>query len=347
LNELFADLPLTPQEMRVKLREFFKYKHGDAKLDLERTTALMSEMSPRLRAELVVLRNNWMRDVKFFHDFPESLVLALSLKMKQQTYPPKELILEKGDYMDNFFMIRKGVLVANGRIITAGQVFGQDYVLEPGRSPQFLQTITFSDVYSLSYQDLEEEVKHYPDVQVMLKKKRMQALFRREMVAYSKAYNALMLYGIKSDVYKWYDERPQFYLNKLKTINGADGAFLINPDSEDAQKRMRAVLLIQSCYRSKQTREKFKNISARASVTPVLSSTLRLTNPDLYSSHAIDILHHRTLASLRMLHHKIDSIMPSPPPTKMMSNDQVKVKLTQDFEKQKGEFWTTPMPKET
>jgi hypothetical protein len=82
-------------------------------------------------------------------------------------------------------------------------------------------------------------------------------------------------------------------------------------------------------------------------VTPVLSSTLRLTNPDLYSSHAIDILHHRTLASLRMLHHKIDSIMPSPPPTKMMSNDQVKSKLTQDFEKQKGEFWTTPMPKET
>ncbi|CAL6363199.1 unnamed protein product [Bathycoccus prasinos] len=287
LNELFADLPLTPQEMRVKLREFFKYKHGDAKLDLERTTALMSEMSPRLRAELVVLRNNWMRDVKFFHDFPESLVLALSLKMKQQTYPPKELILEKGDYMDNFLMIRKGVLVANGRIITAGQVFGQDY------------TSTL-----FSYQDLEEEVKHYPDVQVMLKKKRMQALFRREMVAYSKAYNALMLYGIKSDVYK-------------------------------------------CCYRSKQTREKFKNISARASVTPVLSSTLRLTNPDLYSSHAIDILHHRTLASLRMLHHKIDSIMPSPPPTKMMSNDQVKVKLTQDFEKQKGEFWTTPMPKET
>ena len=40
----------------------------------------MSEMSPRLRAELVILRNNWMRDVEFFHDFPESLVLALSLK---------------------------------------------------------------------------------------------------------------------------------------------------------------------------------------------------------------------------------------------------------------------------
>lgn len=39
LNELFADLPTTPQEMRVKLREFFKYKHGDTKLDLEKTTA--------------------------------------------------------------------------------------------------------------------------------------------------------------------------------------------------------------------------------------------------------------------------------------------------------------------
>ena len=161
---------MTRQEMRVKLREFFKYKHGDTTLDLEKTTALMSEMSPRLRAELVILRNNWMRDVEFFHDFPESLVLALSLKMKQQTYPPKELILEKGDYMDKFFMIRKGVLVANGRIITAGQVFGQDFIVEPGRSAQFLQTITFSDVYSLSYQDLKDEVKHYPDVQVMLKK---------------------------------------------------------------------------------------------------------------------------------------------------------------------------------
>lgn len=345
LNELFADLPTTPQEMRVKLREFFKYKHGETKLDLEKTTALMSEMSPRLRAELVVLRNVWMRDVEFFHDFPESLVLALSLKMKQQTYPPKELILEKGDYMDNFLMIRRGVLVANGRIITAGQVYGQDYILEPGRSPQFLQTITFSEVYSLSYQDLEEEVKHYPDVQVMLKKKRLRALMRREMVAYSQAYNALMLYGTKADVYKWYDERPQFYLDKLKTINGEDGGFLINPDSEEAQKRMRAVLLIQSCYRSKKTREKFKNASARASVTPVLSSTLRLHNPDLYSSHAIDILHHRTLASLRILHHKMDSLLSSSVPTRTLSNDEVKEKAMEELGKQKGEFWATPLPK--
>jgi CRP-like cAMP-binding protein len=347
LNELFADLPTTPQEMRVKLREFFKYKHGDTKLDLVKTTALMSEMSPRLRAELVVLRNVWMRDVEFFHDFPESLVLALSLKMKQQTYPPKELILEKGDYMDNFLMIRKGVLVANGRIITAGQVYGQDYILEPGRSSQFLQTITFSEVYSLSYQDLEEEVKHYPDVQVMLKKKRLRALMRREMVAYSQAYNALMLYGTKADVYKWYDERPQFYLDKLKTINGEDGGFLINPDSEEAQKRMRAVLLIQSCYRSKKTRENFRNAAVCSSVTPVLSSTLRLHNPDLYSSHAIDILHHRTLASLRMLHHKIDSLLSSSGPTRTLLNYEVKEKAMEELGKQRGEFWATPLPKET
>ena len=344
LNDLFADLPMTRQEMRVKLREFFKYKHGDTTLDLEKTTALMSEMSPRLRAELVILRNNWMRDVEFFHDFPESLVLALSLKMKQQTYPPKELILEKGDYMDKFFMIRKGVLVANGRIITAGQVFGQDFIVEPGRSAQFLQTITFSDVYSLSYQDLKDEVKHYPDVQVMLKKKRLQALMRREMVAYSEAYNALMLHGEKSDVYKWYDERPQFYLDKLKTINGADGAFLINPDSEEAQRRMRAVLLIQNYYRSKKLREKFKNISARANVTPVLTSATRSSNPALYNSQAIDILHHRTITSLRMLHHKIDSILPSQSPPKKLSNDQVKQIMAKDFEKQQGDFWTTPIP---
>ena len=105
-----------------------------------------------------------MRDVEFFHDFPESLVLAFVLEDETTNVSAKKLILEKGDYMDKFFMIRKGVLVANGRIITAGQVFGQDFIVEPGRSAQFLQTITFSDVYSLSYQDLKDEVKHYPDV---------------------------------------------------------------------------------------------------------------------------------------------------------------------------------------
>jgi CRP-like cAMP-binding protein len=342
LNELFSDFPAMTQEMRVKLREFFKYKHGDAKLDRNKTTALLNNLSPRLRAELVVLRNNWMRGIEFFHDLPESLVLALSLKMKQITFPPKEIILDKGDFLDHFYMIRKGVLVANGKIITAGQLFGQEFILEPGRTPTFLQSVTFSDIYSLSHQDLMEEVRHYPDVQIMLKKMKLRALFRREMIAYSKAYNALMLYGVKADVYKWYDERPQHYLKKLKIIYGEDGAFLINPESDDAKVRMKAVVMIQTRYRAKQMREKFKNISARASVTPLLSATLRLSHPALYTTHAIDIMHHRAVASLRLLHHKMDLLMKniSVPKEEV---EKMKQDLANDFKRQRGEFWSTPV----
>ena len=341
LNELFEDLPSTPQEMRVKLREFFKYRLGDKKSDEAKTSALMSVMSPKLRAELVVLQNMWMRDVDFFHAFPESLVLSLSLKIMPQTYPPKELILEKGDYLDRFYMIRRGVVIVNGRIVTAGQVIGEEFILDPGRSTIIVQTITFSDIYTLSYEDLEVELKHYPDVQRLLRRRKIRAKMRRELMAYTRAHNALMLYGEKSDLYCWYDERPEFYLQKLKIIYGADGGGIINPEGETAQLRTRAVLTMQKYFRSKRTREKFKNLAASMCVAPVLSSNLKSSNPTRYISAAIDVLHHRTLVSLKMIHHKLDSILALELPGK----SERKFEEIQELSKSSSGYWgLTSMP---
>ena len=154
--------------------------------------------------------------------------------------------------MDNFLMIRKGVLVANGRIITAGQFLVRTMCWNP-RSPRFLQAIRFQDLLAFV-----PRLGRGSDTirRTSYAEEETNASIIKKVVAYSKAYNALMLYGIKSDVYKWYDERPQFYLNKLKTINGADGAFLINPILK-MRKRMRAVLLIKvATVRSKQESSK-------------------------------------------------------------------------------------------
>ena len=57
LNDLFADLPMTARDRKGETEENSSSTNtADTTLDLEKTTALMSEMSPRLRAELVILR---------------------------------------------------------------------------------------------------------------------------------------------------------------------------------------------------------------------------------------------------------------------------------------------------
>jgi hypothetical protein len=48
-----------------------------------------------------------------------------------------------------------------------------------------------------------------------------------------------------------------------------------------------------------------------------------------------------------MLHHKIDSLLSSSEPTRTLSDNEVKEKAMEELGKQRGEFWATPLPKET
>jgi voltage-gated potassium channel Kch len=66
----FLDEGKFKPELRVRLREYFKYRLSGA--DVEAHTALLKQLSPALRAEITMSMNTWINKVDFFQQCPEA-----------------------------------------------------------------------------------------------------------------------------------------------------------------------------------------------------------------------------------------------------------------------------------
>lgn len=99
-------------------------------VDIASLNSLMEEMSPELRSQVVLGTNSWIMEVPFFAALPHSVLFQLSGQMQQCTYPPGEAIFDVGDWGETLFIIRKGLVASNGRLLTTGKV------ATPARSAQ-------------------------------------------------------------------------------------------------------------------------------------------------------------------------------------------------------------------
>ena len=91
-------------------------------VDIASLNSLMEEMSPELRSQVVLGTNSWIMEVPFFAALPHSVLFQLSGQMQQCTYPPGEAIFDVGDWGETLFIIRKGLVASNGRLLTTGKV---------------------------------------------------------------------------------------------------------------------------------------------------------------------------------------------------------------------------------
>jgi hypothetical protein len=68
LNAFLEEGKFKP-ELRVRLREYFKYRLTGN--DIHAHTTLLKQMSPALRAEITMQMNTWITKVDFFKQCPE------------------------------------------------------------------------------------------------------------------------------------------------------------------------------------------------------------------------------------------------------------------------------------
>ena len=324
LNNFLQEGKFKP-DLRIRLREYFKYRLSGA--DVDAHTALLKQMSPALRAEITMSMNTWITKVDFFKQCPEALVIQLTMNINQQTFPPQEKILVPGDWCDKMYMVRKGVAICRQKILTTGHVFCVECLYQEGKVAYSAHAVTFVDLYWFDRNLLLDSLHYFPDMKRHFKILSLKRVFHDEVCAYAKAYKELKQQGAKADLTDKMDERPAHFLKKLRIQYGHDGAGL-HDDGEERQKTKElAAKKIQQRFRGQHARIQIQAKATEEGCVGVFDPHIRKMDPQMYAARAIDVFHHRTATSLYLLHRKVDALLTgeSPPPeTQRHSGDATK-----------------------
>ncbi len=98
----------------------------------------------------------------------------MAKQLKPLAVPPGERIVTEGEVGESMFFLMRGLVeVTSGlRVVTLlaeGAVFGEMALLVPNQPrTATIRALVFSDVFELSQRDLEEVLKLWPDLRVML-----------------------------------------------------------------------------------------------------------------------------------------------------------------------------------
>ena len=303
----FLDEGRLNRALRIRLREYFKYKMGSTNVSAH--NALLREMSPALRAEITLSINTWITKVGFFKKCPEAFVIQLTLSIKQQTFPPQEKVIVPGDWCDSMFIVRKGVAICRKKIITTGQVFCVESLYKEGKVAYSAHAVTFCDLYTLKRDVLLATLKHFPEMLSHFKLLSLRRLFFDEVMAYTKAYRTLEKDGKYAVLASPMDERPAFYLEKLRIEYGEDGEGMGEAGAKIQRIKTRAAVTLQRLFRGHRSRREVNVVAAETGIYPVFPAQLRQNDPTAYSARAVDLLHHRVGSSLFALHEKVDRLL--------------------------------------
>merc|ERR1719282_146919 len=160
------------------------------------------EMLPdKLKAEIAIhVHLETLKKVKIFQDCEKGLLETLVLKLKLQVFSPGDYVCRKGDVGKEMYIIKRGKLdvVADDGIkvfVTLGEgvVFGELSIMNiPGskmgnRRSANIRSVGYSDLFSLSKDDLWETLAEYPEARNALLEKGKEILMKDNMIDEEKA----------------------------------------------------------------------------------------------------------------------------------------------------------------
>eukprot|EP00960_Hanusia_phi_P016168 476435-Hanusia_phi.AAC.4 len=157
-----------PINLRVRTRRFFEHVHNHSRevppVVKELPITLQSEISLYLYADLI-------RKVHFFKRCSKEFVTDVVRRCKPRTLAQSDFLFLAGEYGDSMFFIIDGTLelqvdVVNNifALLESGEHFGEKCVLGIEKfRPVTVRALTWSNLFSLSADDLEECIYRHPD----------------------------------------------------------------------------------------------------------------------------------------------------------------------------------------
>ncbi|XP_022099209.1 potassium voltage-gated channel unc-103-like [Acanthaster planci] len=168
----FVKFHNVPHPLRRRLQEYFKhawvYSNGN---DLQEVDEVMKDFPDFLQADISLhLNRNLLNGSPAFKGVEHGCLRALSVKFQNTHTAPGDILLHRGDSLNQMYFISRGSLeILRGNVVLAilgkNDVVGENFCQRPlvGRSKGTVRALTYCDLLTLYREDLMDVIKMYPD----------------------------------------------------------------------------------------------------------------------------------------------------------------------------------------
>lgn len=198
MNEFISGISLEKSE-RLKVRTYFRKKIGQfrrinqqkalhqlspglqnklLKFQFKDSFRTFSIWQPRIVSSKITEPDEAERLQKIYDEEADKFVISLLSYLKFDSFPQRECIVSPGDLVGDMYMVNRGIMACEGKLVTCGSGVGEDIILylinKKASRCYYLQTLTFVEVFTLNKVDLWlalEGGKKFPNMFRTLRKK--------------------------------------------------------------------------------------------------------------------------------------------------------------------------------
>ncbi|KAG7220339.1 hypothetical protein INR49_010175 [Caranx melampygus] len=182
------------KELRQRIDNWYQHLHINKKI--MRENEILQQLPLHLRTEIAVsVHLPTLSKVTIFQSCEKSLLEELVLKLTPQVFSPGEYVCRKGDVGHEMYIIKEGKLavvaddgVTEFAVLGEGNFFGEISILNikgnksGNRRTANIRSIGYSDLFSLSKEDLMDVLSEFPAAKHHLEEKGRQILTKRGML---------------------------------------------------------------------------------------------------------------------------------------------------------------------
>uniref|UniRef100_A0A3Q3DS93 Cyclic nucleotide gated channel subunit alpha 4 n=1 Tax=Hippocampus comes TaxID=109280 RepID=A0A3Q3DS93_HIPCM len=182
------------KELRQRIDNWYQHLHINKKI--MRENEILQQLPVHLRTEIAVsVHLPTLSKVTIFQSCEKSLLEELVLKLTSQVFSPGEYVCRKGDVGHEMYIIKEGKLavvaddgITEFAVLGEGNFFGEISILNikgnksGNRRTANIRSIGYSDLFSLSKEDLTDVLSEYPAAKRHLEEKGRQILTKMGML---------------------------------------------------------------------------------------------------------------------------------------------------------------------
>jgi hypothetical protein len=179
LNSFLSANHISP-DLSKRLREYFhRTKHLR---DADKHQQLMVMMSPMLQSEIVLAVNKaWLSQVWYLARAEREFVVSLTISLSPMVLAPIELAPS-----GFLYILYRGVVLYNGRVLTRGQTWGEDIIVScvaPHLCRAFnARAMNFAEVFIIDWPTLEVAASAFPTTDAHIRRCAKRLAMRRMFI---------------------------------------------------------------------------------------------------------------------------------------------------------------------
>lgn len=209
-----------PRSMSMQIRTYMYEAREVARQRMQ--TPIIQQMSPMLQGQMAMqLHKAWLEKVWYLREIDGQALVNIARRLQADFFAPNEEVA----CSRTLFILRRGICIRRSRILLKGDIWGEDMVVNNQvlRDEAPVKAISYLEVITLSYVDLVQAVKPFPEVCAQIQKIKVKIAVMRGVMLVARALRDVA-FREEIDISEITEEVEQYVVQKVLTGNiGSSG----------------------------------------------------------------------------------------------------------------------------